>query len=98
MKPSDPMLQRLLDAAAKAASEAAPAPPLGLETRVLANWRAASTEDESAFLFVFFRRAMLCATVVFLCSAAWSLTRSGSDMSADEDILANYDVQMSLNP
>ena len=98
MKLPDPMLQRLLDAAAKAAPKASSTPPLGLETRVLAHWRAAATEDEAAFLFIFFRRAMLCATVVLLCSAAWSLTRSGSDMTADEAMLANYEVQMSLNP
>ena len=98
MKPTDLVLQRLLDAAAQAAPKAAPTPPLGLETRVLANWRAAAPEDESAFLVVFFRRAMLCATLALLCSAAWSLTQSGSDMTADEAILANYDVQMSLNP
>ena len=43
----------------KAAPEAAIAPPLGLETRVLANWRAAGTDDESVTLFAFLRRAML---------------------------------------
>jgi hypothetical protein len=98
MKATDPMFQRLLAAAAKAAPEAAPSPPFGLETRVLAHWRAAAPDDESAFLFAFFRRAMLCATFVFLCSAAWSLTRPAGDLSADEAMLANYDVQMSLNP
>ena len=94
MKPADPMLQRLLNAAAKAALETPSAPPLGLETRVLAHWRTA----EADFLFAFFRRAMVCATVVFLFSATWSLTWPGSDMTADEAILANYDVQMSLTP
>jgi hypothetical protein len=92
------MLQRLLNAAAKAAPETPSAPPLGLETRVLAHWRTAEADGEADFLFAFFRRAMVCATVVFLFSAAWSLTWPGSDMTADEAILANYDVQMSLTP
>jgi len=98
MKPTDPLLQRLLDAAAQAAPETVGAPPLGLETRVLAHWRAAETDDESIFLCAFFRRAMLGATLVFLFSAAWSFTRPGADMTADEAILAHYDIQMSLNP
>ena len=63
MKPSDQSLQRLLDAAAKAAPQAAGAPPFGLETRVLANWRAAQAEDEPPFLFAFLRRAMAGATL-----------------------------------
>ena len=41
MKANDDSLRRLLDAAAKAPPEVIGAPPLGLETRVLANWRAA---------------------------------------------------------
>ena len=98
MKPTDQLLQRLLNATAKAAPETASAPPLGLETRVLAHWPRAETDDESDFLFAFFRRAMLCATLVFLFSAAWSFTPSGADMTADEAILCNYEAQMSLNP
>jgi hypothetical protein len=98
MKPNDGMLQRLLKAAAKAAPEAVDAPPLGLETRVLANWRAAGTEDESVSLFAFFRRAVLGASLVLVLSAAWSLTQSGGNTSGDEAALLDYDIQMSLNP
>ena len=58
MKPTDQLLQRLLNAAAKAAPETASAPPLGLETRVLAHWPRAETDDESDFLFAFFRGAL----------------------------------------
>jgi hypothetical protein len=98
MKPNDETLQRLLKVAAKAAPEAVDAPPLGLETRVLANWRAAGTEDESVSLFAFFRRAVLGASLVLVLSAAWSLTQSGGNTSGDEAALLDYDIQMSLNP
>jgi hypothetical protein len=94
----DHQLQRLLDAAAKSSAKAADAAPLGLETRIIAQWRAAATDDETAFLFAFFRRAMLCATMVLLFSAAWSFSRMSHEVSADEAILDNYDVQLSLNP
>ena len=98
MKPTDQTLQRLLNAAAKAAPEAAAAPPLGLETRVLANWRAAGTDDDSVSLFAFFRRAVLGAGLVLVLSAAWSLTQSGGSATGDEAALLDYDIQMSLNP
>ena len=98
MKPTNGTLQRLLKAAAKVATEAVEAPPLGLETRVLANWRAAGTDDESVSLFAFFRRAMLGAGLVLVLSAAWCLTQSGGNTSGDEAALLDYDIQMSLNP
>ncbi|MGD0261241.1 MAG: hypothetical protein ABSD29_15625 [Verrucomicrobiota bacterium] len=98
MKPNDQSLQRLLGAAAKAAPERADAPPLGLETRVLAHWRAAGADDESVSLFAFFRRATLGAGLVLVLSAAWSLTRSGGNATGDEAALLDYDIQMSLNP
>ena len=98
MKPIDETLQELLNAAAKAAPEAAAAAPLGLETRVLAHWRAGGTDDESVSLFAFFRRAMLGASLVLVLSAAWSLSRSGGNGTGDEAALLDYDIQMSLNP
>jgi len=98
MKPTDQTLRRLFNAAAKAAPERADTPPLGLETRVLANWRAAGTDYESVSLFAFFRRAMLGAGLVLVLSAAWCLTQSGGNTSGDEAALLDYDIQMSLNP
>jgi hypothetical protein len=97
MKPNDQTLQRLLKAAAKASPEAAATPPLGLETRILAQWRLAGTEDDSVSLFAFFRRAMVGASLVLILSAAWSLTRPSS-ASGDEAALLDYDIRMSLNP
>jgi hypothetical protein len=97
MKPNDETLQRLLRAAAKAAPEAA-APPLGLETRVLAQWRASGTDDDSVSLFAFFRRATAGAGLVLVLSAAWSITHSGPSTASDEAALLNYDIQTSLTP
>jgi hypothetical protein len=98
MKPTDQTLQRLLQAAAKAAPEAVDAPPLGLETRVLANWRAAGMDDDSVSVFAFFRRAVLSAGLVLMLSAAWSLTQSGGNLTGDEAAQLDYNIQMSLNP
>ena len=98
MKPSDQSLRRLLDAAAKAPPEAIGAAPLGLETRVLAHWRAARADGDSAFLFAFLRRATLSASLVLLLSAAWSLSRPSVSPTSDEAALLDYEIQMSLNP
>ena len=95
---NDESLPRLLDAAAKASCEAVGAPPLGLETRVLAQWRAAREDDAPAFLFVFLRRAMIAACFVFILSAAWSFTRPGIGLSGEEAVQLDYQIQMSLNP
>jgi hypothetical protein len=97
MKATDESLQRLLKAAAKAPPENAAA-PLGLETCVLAHWRAARTDGDSAFLFAFLRRATLSASLVLLLSAAWSLSRPSASPTSDEAALLDYEIQMSLNP
>ena len=98
MKPTDQTLQRLLQAAAKAAPKAVDVPPLGLETRVLANWRAGSRDDESVSVFAFFRRAAVGAGLVLVLSAAWSLTQTGSGAIGDEGAVLDYDIQTSLTP
>jgi hypothetical protein len=98
MKPTDATFRRLLDAAAKAPPEAPAEPPLGLETRVLAQWRATSTEEDPLSLFAFLRRAALGASLVLVLCAAWSVTRTGPSAPGDEAALLDYDIQMSLNP
>jgi len=98
MKPSDQTLQRLIGAAAKVPPEPVGAAPLGLESRVLANWRAGRADDESASLFAFFRHAMVGASLVLALSAAWSLSRPTGGAPGDEAALLDNDIQMSLNP
>jgi hypothetical protein len=98
MKPTDQTLQTLLAAAAKAPQEPAVAAPLGLETRVLANWRARATEDESSSLFAFFRHAVLGASLVLVLSAAWTFAHRTAGTTGDEATLLNYAIQVSLNP
>jgi len=97
MKPINQSLERLLQAAAQAAPEAA-APPLGLETRVLANWRASWMDDDSVSLFAILRHAAVCAALVLVLSAAWSLTQNGAGPAGDEAARLDYNIQTSLAP
>ena len=97
MNPIDARLQRLLNAAAKAAPEASITPPLGLETRVLAQWRA-TAEGDSVSVFAFFRHAVVGAGVVLALCAAWSFLQTGGSATGEEAARLDYDIQMSLNP
>ncbi len=98
MKPIDQLLQRLLEAAAKAPPEPAATPPFGLETRVLAQWRARVPEGDLVPLLAIFRRAMLGAGLVLVLCAAWSFSHPAGSPIGDEAALLDYDIQMSLNP
>ena len=98
MKANERTLQRLLDAAVQVAPAPAGVAPLGLETRVLADWRAVQADDESAWLFACFRHAMVGASLVLVLSAAWSLSRPTGGTPGDEAALLDYDIRMSLNP
>jgi hypothetical protein len=98
MKPINQALERLLRAAAKAAPETAAAPTPGFEIRVLANWRASWTDDDSVSLFAILRHAAVCAALVLVLSAAWSLIQNGASPAGDEAARLDYDIQTSLAP
>jgi hypothetical protein len=98
MTPIDEKLQRLLAAAAKTTPEADRVPPLGLETRVLAEWRAARSGDDSISVFVFFRRAMVGASLILVLCAAWSLSQPAGSVTSQDAAQLDYNIQMSLNP
>jgi hypothetical protein len=98
MKPTDQKLQRLFAAAAKSAQEAEGTPPLGLEARVLAQWRTALADDDSVSVFGFLRRAVLGAGLVLVLCAAWSFSQTGGSVTGDEAARLDYNIQMSLNP
>jgi hypothetical protein len=97
MKSTELIFRRLMDATAKAAPQPLTAPPLGLETRVLAQWRASSAEEDSVSVFAFLRRAALGAGLVLALCAAWSFARLGASPIGDEAVLLDHDIQMSLN-
>ena len=98
MKSTDQTFRRLLDAAAKCVSAAPAVPPLGLETRILAQWRAGTEDDDSVSLFAFLRRATVGAGLVLALCAAWSFAGAGGSAPGDEAALLDYDIQTSLNP
>ena len=98
MRSTEENLQRLLKSAAKAAPERFEAPPLGLETRVLANWRTAGTEEEDVSVFAFFRRAAFGAALVLALCAVWSLTQPSGSVTGDEAAQLDYNIRTSLNP
>ena len=98
MTPTDESLKRLLKAAAKAEPSFEAAPAFGLETRVLANWRAGVAGEDAVSLFRFLRRAVLGAGLALALCAAWSLAQTGGTAAGDEAARLNYEIQMSLNP
>ena len=87
MKPVDEQLDRLLKSAAQSPKAAAGGPPFGLETRVLAHWRASLRTESGDFLVLWFRRITICAGILAVGSLAWGYhsfsQRSSAEMVAD---------------
>jgi hypothetical protein len=98
MKPMEEAIQILLNAASKIPTETPAVPPFGLETRVLAQWRAGTADDDASSLFAFFRHAMVGASLVLVLSAVWSLSQPTGGAASDEAALLNYEIQERLNP
>lgn len=103
MKSDD--LNRLFRAAAQVPDCTAAEPPPGLETRVLAHWRAALREEESGDLLwtALFRRALLLAGGVVLASLlvnleALSRYPEAVGPQAAEISLADSALRLAMNP
>jgi hypothetical protein len=98
MKPLDPLLQRLLNAAAQARQDTAEPLPFSVETRVLARWRRLETETEDDFMLLvrLFRRAMALAVLIMTLSGIWSYFQNKGDASTIA--LSSYAIKMQLPP
>jgi hypothetical protein len=97
MKKSDDPLPRLFRAATMAPDEAAAPPPFDLENRLIAQWRNAGTEDESALLVHLLRSAVLFAACIMVLSMGWNWMQSSNENAA-ETALANYALNIQLTP
>ena len=84
MNSLDHKLNRLLKAAAKAPRAATAEAPFGMETRVLAGWRASMQSDAGDFLLIWFRRAALCACVLTLAGLVWNYGDAASPGGAEQ--------------
>ena len=98
MNPLDHSLNRLLKAAAQAPKAAPGAAPFALEAGVLAEWRAAASEDEFAFLTKLFRHAVVYASLVMLLSIGWNYLGNNKGAAASTTALAEYAMTMKLPP
>ncbi|MCE0523955.1 MAG: hypothetical protein LV480_13685 [Methylacidiphilales bacterium] len=101
MNRADDQLNRLFQAAAQARSEPAPAPPYGLETRVMAAWRAGQPTENGFWDMALLLRGLIVAGLIMAISFWPALTSTGSSAStsnpfaeflqlADSTIPSNY--------
>jgi len=82
MNPIDDQLNRLFRAAAQTDSAPA-APPFGLETRVLAAWRAAKPGDAGLWDMALLVRGLVLAIVIMGVSLVPLLSKTATDPFAD---------------
>jgi len=100
MNPIDRGLNRLFKAAAQAPKPGPEEVPFGLETRVMAEWRA-SLRPESGDIFVaWFRRAAIGACLLAVASLAWNYhdLTNGEKGISEELAIADASMQKGLNP
>ena len=97
MNQFDHSVRRLFKAVAQAPREEPSSLPPILEARLVAQWRCAATEDESALLAAVFRRAWVCACLAAMLSigGSWLATRGDS---AGVTALTNYETKLQLMP
>jgi hypothetical protein len=87
MNPIDDQISRLFRAAARAAAET-PAPPFGLDTRVMAAWRA-SRPGEAAFWDMSLLVRGLIVAIVLMGISFWPVLNKTTDPFAEYVQLAD---------
>ncbi len=100
MNPLDRQLDRLFKAAAQAPKPAPGAAPFGLETRVMAEWRASSRGESGDFFVTWFRQATIGACLLAVASLAWNYhdLTNGEKGISDELAIADSSMKEGLNP
>lgn len=100
MNPIDRQLNRLFKAASQAPKPEAEAAPFGLETRVMADWRASLQPESGDFFVALFRRAAMGACMLAVVSLAWNYHNltNGEKSISDELAIADSSLQRGLNP
>ena len=96
MKPVDEQLDRLMKAGARAPRSASSGAIFGLETRVLARWRASLRNENGEFFVLWFRRAAICASILALASLAWNYHNFNQRSSAE--LVADSAMSMGIEP
>lgn len=96
MNPIDGQIDRLLKTAAQAPKSAAGEPPFGMETRVLAHWRASLRNEGGDFLVIWFRRATIGAAILAVASLAWNHHNFSERSSAE--LVADSAMSMGVEP
>jgi len=92
MNPLDDQLDRLFRAAGKVHPGAVPAPAYGLETRVLAAWRAANAGEVSGWDLALLVRGLIVASVIMVISLLPALksSRTGETSEASTTPYADF--------
>ena len=97
MNPIDDQLNRLFQAAIQVRPDGVAAAPYGLETRVMAAWRAARPGDAGMWDMTLLVRGLLLATVIMGVSL-WPVLTQASDPASDYLQLADSTVQVDNTP
>lgn len=100
MNPTDRQLNRLFKAASQAPKPGAEEPPFGLETRVMAEWRASLRSENGDFFVAWFRKAAIGACLLAVVSLAWNFhdLTSGEKGISDELAIADSSMQQGMYP
>ena len=96
MKHVDEQLNRLMKAAAQAPRPVASGPGFGLETRVLAQWRASLSAESGDFFVMFLRRAAISAGILAIASLAWNF--HNFDRPSSAELVADSAMSMEVEP